>query len=172
MMFFFYFFTYKKIGNFFSGLCHMSYVLSYVFSPQKRTSSAKNMLFINFLLLWVIFALLDPDSQSGYGPTDVIESGSETLPLPNITCFSERAGPEPARGAPGPVVAHRGVAPAPGGERRLPRPQPSELALPAARRLQAKRRSRLPVLSRGAPDPRLPSVTERLRAQAGRDTFI
>jgi hypothetical protein len=137
------------------------------FSPQKRTSSTKNMIFINFLLLWVIFALMDPDSGSGYGPTDVIESGSETLPLPDITCFAERAGSEPARGAPGPVVADGGAAPASGGERRLPRPQPPELALPAARRLQAQRRSRLPVLSRGAPDPPLPSVTERLRAQAG-----
>jgi hypothetical protein len=29
-----------------------------------------------FLLLWVIFALLDPDSDSGSGSTDPIESGS------------------------------------------------------------------------------------------------
>jgi hypothetical protein len=29
------------------------------------------------LFLWVIFALLDPDSESG--STDLIESGSETL---------------------------------------------------------------------------------------------
>jgi hypothetical protein len=34
-----------------------------------------------FLLLWVIFALLDPDpdSESGSGSTDPIESGSATL---------------------------------------------------------------------------------------------
>ncbi len=31
--------------------------------------------------MWVIFAILlqDPDSESGYGSTDQIESGSETL---------------------------------------------------------------------------------------------
>ncbi len=36
---------------------------------------------IFFLLLWVIFALLDPDpdSKNGSGSTDLIESGSETL---------------------------------------------------------------------------------------------
>jgi hypothetical protein len=28
--------------------------------------------------LWVIFALLDPDSESGSGSADLIESGSET----------------------------------------------------------------------------------------------
>jgi hypothetical protein len=34
-----------------------------------------------FLFFWVIFAFLDldPDSESGYGSTDLIESGSETL---------------------------------------------------------------------------------------------
>ncbi len=40
------------------------------------------MKFFNFfLLLWVIFALLDPDPDSKYGTgsTDLIESGSETL---------------------------------------------------------------------------------------------
>ncbi len=96
-----------------------------------------------------------------------IQSGFETLPAITCFCLLERAGAEPARSAPGPVVADGGAAPAPGGERCLPRPQPTELALPAARRLQAQRRSRLPVLSRGAPDPWLASVTERLRAQAG-----
>jgi hypothetical protein len=29
--------------------------------------------------LWEIFALLDPDLDSGYGSTDLIESESETL---------------------------------------------------------------------------------------------
>jgi hypothetical protein len=35
-----------------------------------------------FLLLWVIFAFLDPDpdSESEYGSTDLIESGSEPDP--------------------------------------------------------------------------------------------
>jgi hypothetical protein len=38
------------------------------------------MKFFNFiLLLWVIFALLDPDPDSGSGSTDPIESGSATL---------------------------------------------------------------------------------------------
>ncbi len=40
------------------------------------------MKFLNFfLLLWVIFALLnpDPDSENGSGSTDLIESGSGTL---------------------------------------------------------------------------------------------
>ncbi len=32
-----------------------------------------------FLLLWVIFALLDPDPDSESGSTDLIQSGSETL---------------------------------------------------------------------------------------------
>jgi hypothetical protein len=35
----------------------------------------------NFLLLWIIFALLDPDQDSEYGSgsTDQIKSGSATL---------------------------------------------------------------------------------------------
>jgi hypothetical protein len=38
------------------------------------------MKFLNFfLLLWVIFALLDPDPDSESGSTDPIESGSATL---------------------------------------------------------------------------------------------
>jgi hypothetical protein len=37
-----------------------------VFNPQKRTSSAIKVKFINcFLFFWVIFALLDPDPDSG-----------------------------------------------------------------------------------------------------------
>jgi hypothetical protein len=43
------------------------------------------MKFLNFfLLLWVIFALLDPDpdSEYGFGSTDLIESGSITDPNP------------------------------------------------------------------------------------------
>ncbi len=35
-----------------------------------------------FLLLWVIFALLDPDPESGSGSTDPIESGSNPDPDP------------------------------------------------------------------------------------------
>jgi hypothetical protein len=38
------------------------------------------MKFLNFfLLLCVIFALLDPDPDSESGSTDLIESGSKTL---------------------------------------------------------------------------------------------
>jgi hypothetical protein len=53
---------------------------------QKKPSALKrehpalqNIKFLNFFLfLWVIFALPDPDSESGfgYGSTDLIESGS------------------------------------------------------------------------------------------------
>jgi hypothetical protein len=47
----------------------------------------QNMKFLTyFLLLWVIFALLDPDpdsgSRSGYGFIDLIESGSNPDPDP------------------------------------------------------------------------------------------
>jgi hypothetical protein len=41
------------------------------------------MKFLNFfLLLWVIFALLDPDSEYGSGSTDLIESISNPDPDP------------------------------------------------------------------------------------------
>jgi hypothetical protein len=44
------------------------------------------MRFLNFfLLLWVIFALLDPDSESG--STDPIESGSNSDPDPQPDLF-------------------------------------------------------------------------------------
>jgi hypothetical protein len=45
-------------------------------SALKREHSAlqKMKFLIFFLFLWVIFALLDPDSQSEYGSTDLIES--------------------------------------------------------------------------------------------------
>ncbi len=36
----------------------------------------------SFLRLWVIFALLDPDPDSEYGSTDLIESGSNRDPDP------------------------------------------------------------------------------------------
>jgi hypothetical protein len=40
------------------------------------------MKFLNFfLLLWVIFALMDPDSEYGSGSTDLIESGSRSETL-------------------------------------------------------------------------------------------
>jgi hypothetical protein len=48
-------------------------------SALKREHPAlQNMKF--FLLLWVIFALLDPDPE--YGSTDLIESGSNPDPKP------------------------------------------------------------------------------------------
>jgi hypothetical protein len=63
--------------------------LQRIFKLQKKTSALRrehqalqNMKFLNFLR--VIFSLLDPypnpDSGSGYRSTDLIESGSETLP--------------------------------------------------------------------------------------------
>jgi hypothetical protein len=57
---------------------------------QKKPSDLKrghptlqNMNFYKFfLLLWVIFSLLDPDSKSESGSTDPIESGSGSATLP------------------------------------------------------------------------------------------
>jgi hypothetical protein len=59
------------------------YVIGEAFSHQKRTSStSKHEISHFFLLLWVIFALQDPDSESasGYGFTDLVESGSNPDP--------------------------------------------------------------------------------------------
>ncbi len=87
-------FTAKRKLNFFGSKIpiYLSLVLQKdvqateeAFSPQKR----RNILhFIHeisyfFLLLWVFFALLDPDPdpESGYGSVDLTESGSETLPI-------------------------------------------------------------------------------------------
>ncbi len=55
-----------------------------MFKLQEKPSDLKreqpplpNMTFLNFFLsLWVIFALLDPDPDSKFGSTDLIESGS------------------------------------------------------------------------------------------------
>jgi hypothetical protein len=47
------------------------------FSSQKRPSNTSK-----HELLWVIFALLDPDPDSGSGSTDPIESGSNLDPDP------------------------------------------------------------------------------------------
>ncbi len=57
------------------------------FSSQKRPSNtSKHELLKIFLLLWVIFALMDPDpepdSESGSGYTDPIEYGSNPDPDP------------------------------------------------------------------------------------------
>jgi hypothetical protein len=54
------------------------------FSSQKRPSNtSKHELFQKyFLLLWVTFALLDPDPDSVSGSTDLIESGSIQDPDP------------------------------------------------------------------------------------------
>jgi hypothetical protein len=54
------------------------------FSSQDPTFQNMNLKKV-FLLLWVIFALLDPDpadSESGSGSTDPIESGSNPDPQP------------------------------------------------------------------------------------------
>jgi hypothetical protein len=52
---------------------------------RKEHPALQNMKFLNiFLLLWVIFAFLDPDpdpdSEYGSGSTDLIESGSNPDP--------------------------------------------------------------------------------------------
>jgi hypothetical protein len=51
-----------------------------------------SLVFMDFILvhtffsfLWGIFALLDPDSESGSGSSDLIESGSS--PNPKRCCF-------------------------------------------------------------------------------------
>jgi hypothetical protein len=59
------------------------------FSSQKRTSStSKHEISKNFPILWVIFALLDPDRDSEYGSGSIalIESGSNTDPDPKPWC--------------------------------------------------------------------------------------
>jgi hypothetical protein len=44
---------------------------------KREHPSLQNMKFLNlFLFLWVIYAFSDPDSESGSGPTDMIESES------------------------------------------------------------------------------------------------
>jgi len=58
------------------------------FSYQKRISStSKHEISYFFLLLWVLFALLDPytdpNSEYGSGSTDLIISGSNTDPDPD-----------------------------------------------------------------------------------------
>jgi hypothetical protein len=65
---------------------HPSYKRSLQLSKE-NIQHFKNMKFINFfLLMWVIFALLDPDpdSECGSGSTDLIESRSnpDTDPKP------------------------------------------------------------------------------------------
>jgi hypothetical protein len=51
------------------------------FSSQQRSRTSKHNFFYFCVLLWVFFALLDPDSESesGFVSTDLIDSGSETL---------------------------------------------------------------------------------------------
>jgi hypothetical protein len=44
------------------------------------SNTSKHELLKNFLLLWVIFALLDLDPDSESGSTDLIESGSNPDP--------------------------------------------------------------------------------------------
>ncbi len=58
------------------------------FSPQKRTARiSKHEIYLLFLFLWVIFALLDPDPDSESGSIDLIEpgSGSETPAIRNLS---------------------------------------------------------------------------------------
>jgi hypothetical protein len=48
------------------------------------SNTSKHELLIFFLLLWVIFALLDPDPDSESGSTDPIESGSGSATLVQV----------------------------------------------------------------------------------------
>jgi hypothetical protein len=57
---------------------------------KREHPGLQKMKFFNFFLcLWVIFALLDPDSdwESGYGSRDPIESGSESTACTGIYVF-------------------------------------------------------------------------------------
>jgi hypothetical protein len=80
--------NYKNLGlktTIHLSLCLQKDVLKLQMKPSahKREHPAlQNMKFLNFFLfLWVIFALRgpDPDPESGYGFTDLTESGSETM---------------------------------------------------------------------------------------------
>jgi hypothetical protein len=58
-----------------------------MFKLQKKPSALKRghpTLLNFFLLLWVIFVLLDPDPDAGSGSTDPIESGSNPDPDPQL----------------------------------------------------------------------------------------
>jgi hypothetical protein len=60
--------------------CHK--LFSSVKDTGEKFVDGVNMKFLYFfLLLWLVFALLDPDPDFKYGsgPTDLIDSGSETL---------------------------------------------------------------------------------------------
>jgi hypothetical protein len=61
------------------------------FSPQKRTFSTvkhENSEFGSFL--WVIFSLLDPVYESGYGSTDLLKSGPNPDPDMKHRCYRYR----------------------------------------------------------------------------------
>jgi hypothetical protein len=67
------------------------------FSFQKsKSSNSKHEISKFFLLLWVFFALLhpDPDSEYGFGSTDLIESGSGSETL--VSCMLDDIPPRPA----------------------------------------------------------------------------
>ncbi len=59
----------------------LSYKRSIQLSKENIQHLKTTNFFIFFLLLWIIYALLDPDPDSEYGSgyTDLIESESETL---------------------------------------------------------------------------------------------
>jgi hypothetical protein len=64
------------------------FLLAWVIFALLDPDSLQNMKFLNFFLLaWVIFALVDPDPDSEYGSgsgsTDLIESGSNPDPDPD-----------------------------------------------------------------------------------------
>ncbi len=53
-----------------------------LYGSGRTSSTLKHEISKKFLPLWVIFALLDPDSEYGSGSTDLIESGSNPDPDP------------------------------------------------------------------------------------------
>ncbi len=92
------------------------------FSPQKRTSSTSKHKNLNFFLfLWVIFDLLDPDpdSESGYGSTDLTESGSRSETLEKRLTFPTKTAS--SVGLPGVMMAMCRPDP-PNSAAQLPRP--------------------------------------------------
>jgi hypothetical protein len=75
----------KKITFFFQKL-QFTYPYASIKDVQVNPALQNKNVTIFFLLLWVIFALLDPDpdpdAEYGSGSTDLIESGSNPAPDP------------------------------------------------------------------------------------------
>ncbi len=83
----------KKITFFFQKL-QFTYPYASIKDVQVNPALQNKNVTIFFLLLWVIFALLDPDpdpdAEYGSGSTDLIESGSNPAPDPKPWFFPHR----------------------------------------------------------------------------------